>query len=125
MGRPPYNFYVSDAPSRVPTSPSFRLIRMADFDDISGETPRPRYRVPSGMPLRDEGRRTGAVVSVVVHALIIFLLIVPFFMPHSVIERMQQGAGGPGPAGGGGGGTRGSGWTTQEHIQLVEARPNG
>ena len=49
------------------------------------------------MPMRDEGRRAGAVVSVVVHALIIFLLIVPFFMPHSVIERLQQGAGGPGP----------------------------
>jgi hypothetical protein len=64
---------------------------------------RPRYRQPIGMPMRDEGRRAGAVVSVVVHALIIFLLIVPFFMPRSVIQRMQQGAGGAGPAGGGGG----------------------
>ena len=62
---------------------------------------RPRYRQPIGMPMRDDGRRAGAVVSVVVHALIIFLLIVPFFMPRSVIPRMQQGAGGAGPAGGG------------------------
>jgi protein TonB len=96
---------------------------MADFDDIAEETPHPRYRVPVGMPLRDEGRRAGAVVSVVVHALIIFLLIVPFFMPHSVIERLQQGAGGPGPAGGGGGGTRGTGASTTEHIQFVKVLP--
>jgi len=84
---------------------------------------RPRYRQPFGMPLRDEGRRAGAVVSVVVHALIIFLLIVPFFMPHSVIERMQQGAGGAGPAGGGGGGTRGTGGETREKIQFVRVAP--
>ena len=73
---------------------------MADLDDIAHEeATRPRYRVPIGMPLRDEGRRAGAVVSVVVHALVIFLLIVPFFMPHSVIERLQQGAGGAGSGG--------------------------
>jgi hypothetical protein len=96
---------------------------MADFDDIAEETPHPRYRVPLGMPMRDEGRRAGAVVSVVVHALIIFLLIVPFLMPHSVIERLQQGAGGPGPAGGGGGGTRGTGADTPEHIQFVKVLP--
>ena len=95
MGRPPYNF------------------------SCVGRA----YRVPLGMPIRDEGRRAGAVVSVVIHALIIFLLIVPFFMPHSVIERLQQGAGGPGPAGGGGGGTRGTGATTQEHIQFVKVLP--
>ena len=85
---------------------------MADFDDHitqQATSDRPRYRQPLGMPLRDEGRRAGAVVSVVVHALIIFLLIVPFFMPRTVIERLQQGAGGPGPAGGGGGGMRGTG----------------
>ena len=76
---------------------------MADFENEHDTreipTVRPRYRQPIGMPMRDEGRRAGAVVSVVVHAVVIFLLIVPFFMPHSVIERMQQGAGGPGPAG--------------------------
>jgi hypothetical protein len=84
---------------------------------------RPRYRQPIGMPMRDEGRRAGAVVSVVVHALIIFLLIVPFFMPRSVIQRMQQGAGGAGPAGGGGGGTRGTGGDVREKIQFVRVSP--
>src|SRR5215213_6143257 len=97
---------------------------MADLGDNPLDTARPRYRVPVGMPMRDEGRRTGAVVSVVVHALIIFLLIVPFFMPHSVIERLQQGAGGPGPAGGGGGGNQGTGGDTREKIQFVKVSPN-
>ena len=100
--------------------------RMADFDDrINQAAPgaRPRYRQPIGLPLRGEGRRTGAVISVVVHALIIFLLIIPFFMPRNVIRRMQQGAGGAGPAGGGGGGTRGTGGQTVEKIQFVRVSP--
>jgi protein TonB len=97
---------------------------MADFDDIPGrENVRPRYRQPIGLPMRDEGRRTAAIVSVVVHALIIILLIVPFFVPRNVIERMQQGAGGAGPAGGGGGGTRGTGGRVVEKIQFVRVSP--
>jgi len=99
---------------------------MDDRDDIQlhGEDEhRPRYRQPIGMPMRDEGRRTGAIVSIVIHALVIFLLIAPFFMPHSVIERMQQGAGGAGPAGGGGGGSKGTGGETREKIQFVRVAP--
>ena len=82
----------------------------------------PRYRVPMGLPSRgQESRRMGAVVSVLLHALIIGLLIIPLLMPGSVIERMQQGAGGAGPAGGGGGGTRGSGGIveTVRYVKLV------
>jgi protein TonB len=98
------------------------------MDDISPPTHdppapgirRPRFRVPLGMPVRDEGRRAGAVVSIVIHALIIGLLIVPFFLPTSVIERMQQGAGGAGPAGGGGGGSRGTGGGTVETLRFVK-----
>jgi hypothetical protein len=99
---------------------------MADPDelDVSESPPRrPRYRQPMGMPMRDEGRRAGAVVSVVVHAINIFLLIIPFFMPHSEIRRMQQGAGGEGPAGGGGGGNEGTGGQTVEHLQFVKVMP--
>jgi periplasmic protein TonB len=99
---------------------------MADRNDITQpeDEGRPRYRQPVGLPMRDEGRRAGAIVSIVIHALVIFLLIVPFFMPHSVIERMQQGAGGAGPAGGGGGGNRGTGGDTREKIQFVRVSPN-
>jgi protein TonB len=98
---------------------------MDDRNEILEEADqrRVRYRQPIGMPMRDVGRRAGAVVSIVVHALIIFLLIVPFFMPHSVIQRMQQGAGGAGPAGGGGGGMRGTGGEVREKIQFVRVSP--
>src|SRR5687768_17958793 len=99
---------------------------MADFDDHStqiGANARPRYRRPIGLPMRGEGRRTGAVVSVLVHAVILFLLIFPFFMPRDAIRRMQQGAGGAGPAGGGGGGTRGTGGQSVEKIQFVRVSP--
>lgn len=61
----------------------------------------------------------GVIVSVLLHALIIGLLIIPFMLPGSVIERLQQGAGGAGPAGGGGGGTRGSGGTV-ETVRFVK-----
>lgn len=64
----------------------------------------------------------GVVVSIVLHALIIGILIVPLLMPASVIERMQQGAGGAGPAGGGGGGSRGSGGTV-ETVRFVKLVP--
>lgn len=84
----------------------------------------PRYRVPIGLPVRNpESRRMGAVVSVLLHVLIIGLLIVPFVMPGSVIERIQQGAGGAGPAGGGGGGSRGSGGTV-ETVRFVKLVPD-
>ena len=82
-----------------------------------------RYRVPVGIPMRDEGRRTGVIISVLVHLLIIGLLIAPFMMPSSVIERMQQGAGGAGPAGGGGGGTRGTGGA-RESLRFVWLAPD-
>lgn len=100
---------------------------MSSFDDPAA-TPLthdpPRYRAPVGLPLRDEGRTQGMIVSVIIHALVIFLLIVPFMLPSSVIERMQQGAGGAGPAGGGGGGNQGTGGDrTVETLRFVKLAP--
>ena len=68
---------------------------------------RPAYRVPVGLPQRDEGRRQGVIVSVLVHAVIIALLLMPIMFAHTAITRIEQGAGGAGPAGGGGGGSSG------------------
>jgi protein TonB len=84
---------------------------------------RPRYRVPVGLPARDDGHRAGVVVSILVHAIIIGLMIVPLFLPGALIERMQQGAGGAGPAGGGGGGSRGTG-STIETLRFVRLAPD-
>ena len=85
---------------------------------------RPAYRVPIGMPVRDDGRRAGLVVSLALHALILVLLIVPFFLPAAVIAPIEQGAGGAGPAGGGGGGSRGSGGSTVETLRYVRLAPD-
>jgi periplasmic protein TonB len=100
---------------------------MAHPQDHSLDDPprpsRPAYRVPIGMPLRDEGRRASALVSVAVHVLVIGLLVAPFFLPDTVIARIEQGAGGAGPAGGGGGGRRGSGGTV-ETLRYVRIAPD-
>lgn len=99
------------------------MAEMFDAPRPHDHSTRARYRVPVGMPVRDEGRRTGALVSVLVHAAIITLLIVPFFLPTAVIERMQQGAGGAGPAGGGGGGRRGDNGD-REALRFVRLSPD-
>ena len=87
-------------------------------------TGRPTYRVPIGMPMRDEGRRASMLVSIVVHVVIVGLLIAPFFLPDTVIARIEQGAGGAGPAGGGGGGRRGTGGGTVETLRYVRLAPD-
>jgi protein TonB len=84
---------------------------------------RPAYRVPIGLPLRDDGRRAGAIVSVLVHALIIGLLLIPLMMPGPVLARIEQGAGGAGPAGGGGGGREGTGGS-RETLRFVRLAPD-
>jgi protein TonB len=84
---------------------------------------RPKYRVPIGMPVRDENRREGAVVSVLIHATLIFLLIFPFVFSRTIIERIEQGAGGPGPAGGGGGGHMGEDGQMHETLRFVRVAP--
>jgi hypothetical protein len=93
-------------------------------DHSTSTTGRTAYRAPIGLPLRDDGRRAGVVVSVLVHALIIGLLLIPLMMPGPVIERIQQGAGGAGPAGGGGGGRGGTGGSARESLRFVRLAPD-
>ncbi len=91
-------------------------------EDLGTHDPpaRPAYRVPIGLPLRDEGRRQGAIVSVLVHAAIIALLLMPIMFARTVIRRIDQAAGGAGPAGGGGGGKGGGGITgARETLRFV------
>ncbi len=82
---------------------------------------RPRYRPPIGIPVSRSRRTLGAIVSVLLHLLVIFLLIVPFTSPELLSEVL--GAGGPGPAGGGGGGNRGTGGAKTERLQFVKIAP--
>jgi protein TonB len=89
-------------------------------DDARTHDPpaRPAYRIPFGLPLRDEGRREGAIVSVLVHAVIIALLLMPIVLAGTLVRRIDQGAGGRGPAGGGGGG-RGGVTGLREMLRFV------
>jgi protein TonB len=92
-------------------------------DDAGTHDPpeRPAYRVPIGIPVRDEGRRQGAIVSVLIHAAIIALLLMPIVFAHTVIARIDQGAGGAGPAGGGGGGSGQGARETLRFIRVTRA----
>ena len=85
---------------------------------------RARYRVPLGLPRRDDGRRASMIISIALHVLIIGLLVVPLVVADTVIARIEQGAGGAGPAGGGGGGRRGSGGPTVETLRYVRLAPD-
>lgn len=62
------------------------------------------------------------VTSLVLHALIFFLIAGPVWM-HDALSAVREGAGGPGPAGGGGGGNRGTGGLIQERVRFVQVAP--
>ena len=93
-------------------------------DDMGTHDPpqRPAYRLPIGLPLRDDGRKQGMIVSVLVHAAIIALLLFPIVLARTLIVPIQQGAGGAGPAGGGGGG-RGGMAAPRDTIRFVRVAP--
>jgi periplasmic protein TonB len=83
---------------------------------------RPRYRPPIGIPTGRQRRVGSFLLSVFLHLLVIFLLIVPFTSPE--LMREVLGAGGLGPAGGGGGGNKGTGGQMkQERLQYVRVTP--
>ena len=72
-----------------------------------------------GLPAPRERSRSGVVASVLFHAALLALILVPITSSGLIhIEEIEQGAGGPGPAGGGGGGRRGTGG--QERIKFVQ-----
>jgi protein TonB len=73
----------------------------------------------TGMPRPRERRRTGTLVSLIAHGLLVFMLMNPEagHTDPNLVE-VPQGGGGPGPAGGGGGGRLGTGG-----IKYVTLRP--
>ncbi|MEO6444659.1 MAG: hypothetical protein ABIZ91_11130, partial [Gemmatimonadaceae bacterium] len=87
-------------------------VTLAPIDPSSGKRPplRPPLRPPIGVPLRGESRRQGTLVSIALHALVIFLVVAPpVFLAAKLDFIPSRGSGGKGPAGGGGGGSGGSG----------------
>ena len=86
----------------------------------------PRRPLPAlALPKGKENTRWSALLSVLLHVLVIALLVTPFAAHELIVER-EQGAGGPGPAGGGGGGRRGTGGERlepRERLQFVRVQP--
>jgi periplasmic protein TonB len=64
------------------------------------------FRLPTEMPLpKGENRTVGLTLSVLIHALIVLLFLLPMLLTPAGRSLLVQGAGGDGPRGGGGGGT--------------------
>jgi protein TonB len=84
--------------------------------------PRRPYRPPIGIPTPKQSRAAGAIASIILHAIIIFLLIGPV-IAHDFVVAQNEGAGGKGPRGGGGGGNRGGAQAERERAQYVEIAP--
>lgn len=100
------------------------MTRSSSTDPIR-HAERPPYRVPLGLPRGRENRRLGAIVSLLLHLLLIYLIVTPF-THHHPIHEIAQGAGGAGPAGGGGGGHGGTGGQSRretEHADFVALAP--
>lgn len=104
------------------------------FDEQTGEREawqqpadapaRPRPILPTEMPRpagSRESARISAVVSFVLHAVIIVLLLLPALLSQRVRSALASGAGGPGPAGGGGG--SGGYFGPREQLQFVRVAP--
>ena len=81
---------------------------------------RPPYRPPIGVPARRDTKWAGPI-SVLLHALLIALMIVPLVIVHNA-EDATRGAGGAGAAGGGGGGSRGGARDPYVHEDLRYVR---
>jgi protein TonB len=64
------------------------------------------FLLPTEMPLpKGENRTVGLTLSVLIHALIVLLFLLPMLLTPAGRSLLVQGAGGDGPRGGGGGGT--------------------
>ena len=84
-----------------------------------------RRELPAlALPRGRESRRASALLSLLLHVIIVMLLVTPFAVHHEIVER-AEGAGGLGPAGGGGGGHGGTGGVAeeQERLQFIQLAP--
>jgi len=100
-------------------------VTLATPDPRSPRPKRPPLRPPIGIPSRAESRREGTVVSVLIHALLLFLIVAPPVFVATTLDYVpKQGAGGPGAAGGGGGGSGGMGGRIlRERLRYVQVAP--
>ena len=71
---------------------------------------RPADAPATAIPATRDRKRTGTIISILLHALLIWFLLRPEALnTNPNLKEIAQGAGGAGPAGGGGGGNSGTG----------------
>jgi protein TonB len=81
-------------------------------------------RLPAATLPRGVKRGRGwTMLSVLLHAAILLLLLLPPALHTGDVQEIAQGAGGPGPAGGGGGGRMGGGAPLTERVRYVALAP--
>ncbi|MFL5635212.1 MAG: hypothetical protein ACJ79F_00725 [Gemmatimonadaceae bacterium] len=73
------------------------------------------------MPRRKDRDWKGIIASLLLHALILFLILAPITGSSDFTRPDVIGGGGPGPAGGGGGGVNGPG-SREERVEFVRVR---
>ena len=73
------------------------------------------------MPRRKDRDWKGIIASLLVHAVILFLILAPIVGSSDFTHEPVLGGGGAGPAGGGGGGMNGPG-SREEHLEFVRVR---
>jgi protein TonB len=73
------------------------------------------------MPRRKDRDWKGIIASLLVHAVILFLILAPIVGSSDFTHDPVLGGGGAGPAGGGGGGMNGPG-SREEHLEFVRVR---
>jgi len=82
---------------------------------------RRRYRPPVGVPVPRQSRVASVFASLVLHALILFLVLGPILVHDALVAA--EGAGGRGPTGGGGGGRNASGGLVKESVRFLQVKP--
>jgi protein TonB len=105
----------------MPEFPPIELSNTAsESPEGDGQSRRPAYRPPIGVPIPKQSQLGGRVATAVIYAIIFALILAPATSPE--LRKEIFGAGGEGPAGGGGGGSRGSGGGAPktERMQFVQ-----
>src|SRR6185503_14712836 len=80
------------------------------------------HRLPRlELPRRKDRDWKGVIASLLVHAVILFLILAPIVGSSDFTHDPVLGGGGEGPAGGGGGGVNGPG-SRAEHVEFVRVK---
>ena len=61
---------------------------LSSYPTDAPKSKRPPYRPPIGIPIREEGKTTGALISILLHTLVIALLLAPPFLFGALVANV-------------------------------------